>query len=1409
MAMTGIELALSSSKPGSLLYVFTDASAKDSHKLDVVQAKAIKDNSQIVFLLTGKCSSDDSDPNYQAYYKLAEATSGQVFHMDKQDVKEILKYIVEQIESPKTLVTSKKFPPGTNHSLTFPVDPDMPTLIISESGKSPTLDVTSPDGSKADTKKIVDLSDVLTVRIDDTVPGNYTAVVGSKSETSVVVTATTSIRFKHGFSGVPATNIGDTATRPVSGEKTRLSIKLIAPDGNKILGSVEILDMEENVREVLQLTLVNAKDQFYTTQAFQPPEYLFKIAVKGSDKTTSTAFKRIGSTPIQVQSPVIGLIDPVAPVIKFNEEMAINAEYDEPLKIACKVKAYPKPDIIWVDEAGVSFSPTVSAVELPYDYISILNIDKVIKNETYTCKASNTHGEYSKSVDVVTERKDYFNVIEVPKDITIEYGNNGSVICNIDAMPPVKISWYSNETELHTNEHIEISSNGSVLTVKDMQLLLNKSYSCVAKNDVNIVKYPFKIVISGFEKPEIEETPSLMYGNKGNDTEINCRTVRGSPNPVFSWFFKQESSRRYAKLNVTQDVLRLKGLDMSHEGIYACLASNAAGIAFKETTLTVSYPPTIDNDVTRVKSRHGEPTTLKCVVHGAPKPKVKWLHDGIGVISDSEFHIYRDHSLRFKGSIANSGKFVCIATNLAGTATRTVQVDYVVPVAIDPPKVSKLEMNFGDHLSLPCRADGYPRPTIKWIFYNAARKRPITIWPSDDSGSLNLNNLQPRQDGYYTCVARNVDSSANITYQITVLAKPIISKINSRRSFTVVTHDLVHVIPCRATGNPKPEITWTRNGLNIAAGTEWYDIKDDGTLVIKNIDEMSGGIYVCKATNKVGEDSQDFHLIPRPYPDFIEPTETVNLQTNSSTDLICNVPHTRLDYVRWYKDRKLIAEGELTLRNIKVSDAGIYTCRVCTFSQSTSSAVRVIVGTPPSFVDEAELSLNFEANTPTFLDCQSYGEPAPEVIWLHNGKRIGSTEMLLEFEMTSDTRGQYECIIKNNFGSINRIFEIVSKECFLNIQEDFMSNQPLMVEPRFLRLPQFDVDSGYIRIPAEESLLLHCPSGFANIPQSEVMATCEGDSNFNVEGNTFRYSDLYCQEELIPQIRRTGKPCSSANNEVVLIGFEVRGVFLDVYEICMDKETNTPIYTKTRINRSLANAYPRNDTKWFGDEFAKYNFKEMYDCDRQINDISSRLRKWFYSTDRCCFDSRKLVNPRDLSVGVSQKTAFTQLNVVPHWSTCGAENWDRLEKIIRELAKSSYDDLVVYTGASGQLALDNALLASPEDIEINDASGNRQAIPQYLWKVVQNPATRSSLAIVQLNIPDLDISEALSYMVCRDICRDIPWMAEEMTWRDPSLGFTFCCSLQEFEAAFHMKNSFGNNRRILQIASLPKIYLNV
>ena len=63
-------------------------------------------------------------------------------------------------------------------------------------------------------------------------------------------------------------------------------------------------------------------------------------------------------------------------------------------------------------------------------------------------------------------------------------------------------------------------------------------------------------------------------------------------------------------------------------------------------------------------------------------------------------------------------------------------------------------------------------------------------------------------------------------------------------------------LPCNTSGTPPPTVTWTRDRRRINYRDDRFTQRDDGTLVIQNIEDRDQGVYVCTAENAVGKDSQ-------------------------------------------------------------------------------------------------------------------------------------------------------------------------------------------------------------------------------------------------------------------------------------------------------------------------------------------------------------------------------------------------------------------------------------------------------------------------------------------------------------------------------------------------------------------------
>jgi len=178
MAMKGIQLAIENCRPGSTIYVITDASAKDYRKQDGVIAQAIEKQITIVFLLTNDLSrncrtshGDESIGNfkvcYDLYQHIAEKTGGRVMVVGKEQffkatqiiqssLKQGLVVLKRQIinHKPKTEMLGED---SKNIEFYFDVDPSISEIVVEASGSCGNLNLTAVNGQiSANLKRVGD-----------------------------------------------------------------------------------------------------------------------------------------------------------------------------------------------------------------------------------------------------------------------------------------------------------------------------------------------------------------------------------------------------------------------------------------------------------------------------------------------------------------------------------------------------------------------------------------------------------------------------------------------------------------------------------------------------------------------------------------------------------------------------------------------------------------------------------------------------------------------------------------------------------------------------------------------------------------------------------------------------------------------------------------------------------------------------------------------------------------------------------------------------------------------------------------------------------------------------------------------------------------------------------------------------
>ena len=155
---------------------------------------------------------------------------------------------------------------------------------------------------------------------------------------------------------------------------------------------------------------------------------------------------------------------------------------------------------------------------------------------------------------------------------------------------------------------------------------------------------------------------------------------------------------------------------------------------------------------------------------------------------------------------------------------------------------SKVRAQWGQNITIGCTATGQPQPSITW-------SKSVGGLPKDRNevtqGNLTIYKVAEKDWGTYICKAENILGSTTALVQLTIFSR-LWFRVHPPQEVTPLIGSNLR-LPCVAESDPKPTITWTKNGassLPVDSHVLW-----NGTLVLQNIKKSHEGYYTCRATN--------------------------------------------------------------------------------------------------------------------------------------------------------------------------------------------------------------------------------------------------------------------------------------------------------------------------------------------------------------------------------------------------------------------------------------------------------------------------------------------------------------------------------------------------------------------------------
>ncbi|XP_077519310.1 hemicentin-1-like [Amblyomma americanum] len=781
--------------------------------------------------------------------------------------------------------------------------------------------------------------------------------------------------------------------------------------------------------------------------SFQFPLHISRVSLEDAGTYLCSASNDIGVSSSAVLLEI--KVASVAPQLRLSPA-EVHFRTGDLVRVTCEAKeGSPTPSVRW------SVSPPLRhRVDVNGSTVTLHDAREGDELQELACIASNAAGS-----DV---RRPSLQYVDGPKItvregavVTVAKGSSRTLACFASGTPKPQVRWSKDGSEVTKG----LQPDGSLL-IDDVAEADAGDYTCDATSTAGSDSYTVRVHVQ--LPPQILASASQdVYQVVENAAfSLDCRSL-GSPAPKLEWYKDGRLvDAAVGHLGITfsaqQDDLRVAAAKLIHDGVYKCVASNAAGSTERRFRVIVLLPPQIQGpprEVVRVVE--GQEVTLSCRAEGTPAPSATFLRDGVSWPSDERGDGYRE--LYFATAMAerDAGVYVCRATNEAGSAQKLFELVVLVPPAIeDHETLGVVRVRVGSKAVLRCAATGVPSPEVSWLL-GASRISGADGRLRPGASELVIETARQEDAGRYRCSAVNEVGTASREFLVDVLVPPGF-KSGGRVSWELLEGEPV-TFDCTATGNPAPDVVWFKGSSEIIPGAAW--LLQGGTDVIRGGHALSmfhvvrehAGPYSCAAINELGRATRNFSLsvLVRPTMEA-GPSQRHQLQVakGNSVALFCNVTGLPSPVVRWLRDDQpvqfragvsLFQSGRgLNISSIELSDAGKYMCIGTNNVGSASKEFQVEVQERPS-INSSSLERHQTAllHQPVTLACPASGSPPPELSWFHDGvPLLESDPKLLFFQggrlvtlqpALPSSAGIYTCEAVNAVGraSIDYILEVL------------------------------------------------------------------------------------------------------------------------------------------------------------------------------------------------------------------------------------------------------------------------------------------------------------------------------------------------------------------------------------------------
>ncbi|XP_039313929.1 basement membrane-specific heparan sulfate proteoglycan core protein isoform X5 [Solenopsis invicta] len=719
--------------------------------------------------------------------------------------------------------------------------------------------------------------------------------------------------------------------------------------------------------------------------------------------------------------------------------------------LQCRAKAgFPVPELHWSRQDHRPFPSNVEQL-----FGGLLRLTNITANDggAYICSASNEVGSTSAIAHIEVQSLPVITITPKHGILQVKRGSRVRLMCSASGHPQPNVAWSRHVNGITIHDTFSRSAATPLSAVYEIFSVSpddEGSYTCQATNTVGIAEERIQIRIEDDDdyvpctgdrgdipcddrqRPQPDDRDPNQTGGgvlipedylripNGGKVEMRCQVFGPDGNHIYLDWKRSDHRSLPEGSTVHNGVLSIPTVDRNAAGEYICLGLDPAGtVLFRaKSHLEIISPPRIELNPTRQTVGPGENPSIICTATGDEPLHIEW--EAIG----RPLPYSVSHSggiLQFHGiTYADAGKYVCKATNAAGTAEAVAEVlvnEHPYDNARIRAEQGDVETHVGNSVRLRCETR--ERALIHW----SREGQPLPANARIGEDYLELMQVKPEDSGRYICQiqsSRGVSSdyiNLNVSlyrsqcrhweYQCRSLQcipmeyfcdgyvqcndgtderfcrnARYRQYLQRRRAAAVpsvsieVSQDPINIgdtvdIHCTYTGTRSPRYRWTRpSHLSLPPNAQEYG----NILRLTNVAVSDSGPYRCMVDTSEGILEKDFNLIVHGGILDEPALETKFAPYGSSLEMDCRLDLEPPIQFQWNKLGGLLPrdsqtyENKLKLTNVKAEDAGTYIC-VGNNGETRVEVptVLVVTGVVPNFSQAPESYIAFPPLPDSYL----------------------------------------------------------------------------------------------------------------------------------------------------------------------------------------------------------------------------------------------------------------------------------------------------------------------------------------------------------------------------------------------------------------------------------------------------------